>query len=86
MFDFHACLEKLSAIAPNVAQEIASQTKEIQEQIFNLIAQQGDFVSRQEFEKQKLLYERLSERCQKLEEKAQSLSKEQSLLNNIKES
>lgn len=85
MFDFHACLEKLSAIAPNVAQEIASQTKEIQEQIVNLIAQQGGFISRQELEKQKLLYERLFERCQKLEEKVQALNEKESPITDRKE-
>lgn len=68
MIDFESCLEKIKNIAPGVAKEIASQSKEVQQQLIGLIAQYAQFVTRQEFEKQKLLYERLVVRCHELEQ------------------
>lgn len=67
MIDFDGCLDKIKNIAPEVAKEIAAQSKEVQQQLIGLIAQYAQFVTRQEFEKQKLLYERLAHRCHELE-------------------
>lgn len=68
MIDFEGFLDKIKNIAPDVAKEIASQSQEVQQQLIGLIAQYAQFVPRHEFEKQKLLYERLAHRCHELEQ------------------
>jgi BMFP domain-containing protein YqiC len=71
MAAFDNIFQKIKNIAPTVAQEFAIQSREIQQQIIDMIAEHADFVSKADFDKQKNMYQRLLQRCEALEQKYQ---------------